>query len=196
MRGVQRARPLSLLLSILVMGCTAAPVATETAADAYWRLRAQSEAASYVASYETSAGSAVVYALPPNRRLDVEETVGTEQITIAIFYRNEGTYVCDVTHRPRKCTMTDQPDATPHAQPGTPSLTRIERAPGRTVAGVAATCFTLIALSDERLRREVCFAPDGVLVFVSGPGEADGPDDRIEAVSVSAVRPEQLDPLK
>ena len=171
-------------------------LATESPAQAYWRLRAQSEVAAYIASYETSAGAAVVYALPPARRLDVDTMVAGEQVTIARFYRAEGTYVCDMTHRPRRCTVTDEPDGTPHAQPGTPSLTRIERAPARTIAALPATCFSLIAVADERSRREICFSPDAVLLLVLGTGEEDGPIDRIEATRVAAVRPDQLDPYK
>ena len=171
-------------------------LATESPAQAYWRLRAQSEVAAYIASYETSAGAAVVYVLPPARRLDVDTMVAGEQVTIARFYRAEGTYVCDMTHRPRRCTVTDEPDGTPHAQPGTPSLTRIEPAPARTIAALPATCFTLVALADERSRREICFSPDAVLLLVMGTGEVDGPSDRIEATSVATVRPDQLDPYK
>ena len=170
--------------------------ATESPAQAYWGLRARSEAAAYIASYETSAGTAVVYALPPARRLDIDTMVAGETVTIARFYRAEGTYVCNMTHRPRRCTVTDEPDGTPHAQPGTPSLTRIERASGRTIATLPATCFTLVALADERSRREICFSSDAVLLLVIGSGEVDGLTDRIEATSVTAVRPDQLDPYK
>ena len=169
---------------------------TESPAQSYWRLRAQSEDAAYIASYETSEGAAVVYALPPDRRLDVDTTIAGEHVIIARFYRREGTYVCDMTHRPRRCTVTDEPDGTPHAQPGTPSLTRIERAPARTIAALPAMCFTLVAVADERSRREICFSPDAVLLLVSGSGQVDGPSDRIEATSVATVRPDQLDPYK
>ena len=43
-------------------------LADETPAQAYWRLRAQSETVAFSATYETSEGTAVVYALPPDRR--------------------------------------------------------------------------------------------------------------------------------
>src|SRR5438552_4125761 len=170
----------ALLLAALMVACGSAP-AGETPAQAYWRLRAQSEAVAFAATYETSEGTAIVYALPPDRRLDEDTTVAGEPVTFARFYRAEGTYVCDITHRPRRCTVTDERDGTPHAQPGAPSLTRIERAPGRTVAGLAATCFVLIALADERFQREVCFASDGVLLFVNGTNAIDGPSDHLEA---------------
>lgn len=190
---MQRARPFVLLVAALIVACADAPAA-DSPAQAYWRLRAQSEDAAYTASYETSAGPAVVYALPPDRRLDIDTMVAAEHVTIARFYRAEGTYVCDMTHRPRRCTVTDEPDGTPHAQPGTPSLTRIERAPARTIAGLPATCFTLIALADERSRREICFSSDAVLLLVTGTGPVDGPSDRIEAMTVASVRSDQLDP--
>lgn len=182
-------------LAALMAACGSAP-ASETSAQAYWRLRAQSEAVAFTATYETSAGTTVVYALPPDRRLDEDTTVAGQHVTIARFYRAEGTYVCDITHRPRRCTVTDEPDGTPHAQPGAPSLTRIERAPARMVAGLAATCFMLIALADERFQREVCFAPDGVLLFVTGTGTVDGPSDHLEATRVAPVHREQLDPFQ
>lgn len=188
------AQALAVVLAALTVACASAPV-TESPAAAYWRLRAQSEEAAYVASYDSSAGPMLVYSLPPNRRLDVDQTVAGEQVRVARFYRAEGTYVCEMTHRPMRCTVTDEPDGTPHAQPGAPSLTRIERAPGRTVAGLAATCFVLIALADERFRREVCFSADAVLLLVIGTGEVDGPSDRLEATRVTAVHPDQLDPL-
>ena len=202
-RGVEVAIVASVLLLTACVPGGAVPAtvlrdaqATESPAQAYWGLRARSEAAAYLASYETSAGAAVVYALPPNRRLDVDMTVAGETVTIARFYRAEGTYVCDMTHRPRRCTVTDEPDGTPHAQPGTPSLTRIERAPGRTIATLPATCFTLVALADEQSRREICFSSDAILLLVIGSGAVDGPSDRIEATSVTTVRPDQLDPFK
>jgi hypothetical protein len=202
-RGVEAAIVASALLLTACVPSGAVPGTvlrdappTESPAQAYWGLRARSEDASYIASYETSAGSALVYAMPPDRRLDVDTTFAGEQVTIARFYRTDGTYVCDMTHRPRRCTVTDEPDGTPHAQPGTPSLTRIERAPERTIAALPATCFTLIAVADERSRREICFSPDAVLLLVIGTGEGDGPIDRIEAIRVSTVRPDQLDPYK
>ena len=188
------AQALAVVLAALTAAC-GAPVA-DSPAVAYWQLRARSEEAAYVASYDTSAGPALVYALPPNRRLDEETIVAGEPVTVARFYRREGTYVCEMTHRPIRCTVTDEPDGTPHAQPGAPSLTRIERAPGRTVAGLAATCFVLIALADERFRREVCFSADAVLLLVIGTNGVDGPADRLEATRVTTtVDPDQLNPF-
>ena len=188
------ARLTALLLVSLVVACGDGSAAADSPAEAYWRLRARSEEAAAVVSYETSAGPALVYALPPARRLDVQRTVGGESVTIARFYRPDGTYVCDMTHRPRHCAVSDEPDGTPHAQPGEPSMTVIGRAPGRTIAGLPATCFSLVARADERLRREVCFSSAGVLLLVAATGSLDRPGDRIEASSVTAVHPEQLDP--
>ena len=75
----------------------------------------------------------------------------------------------------------------PHAQPADPSVTHVEFAPNRTIAGLPATCFTIIALRDEREPREGCCSLDGVLLYVGGGGLVDGAIDMVEMTSVTTA---------
>ena len=83
----------------------------------------------------------------------------------------------------------------PHAQPADPSVTHVEFAPNRTIAGLPATCFTIIALRDEREPREGCFSLDGVLLYVCGGGLVDGAIDIGRGDQRDAASRDDVEPL-
>jgi hypothetical protein len=155
----------------------------------------RSEQVAFKATYNTTAGDLTLYALPPSRRLDMPGTVEGRPTTVGMFFTGKGTYACDLASQPRVCerSSASAADGTPHAQPTDSGQWRVESAPERAIVGLRARCFKVVSRRDERLWRDVCFSPQGMLLYVGW--EKDGAVQMLEATAVSAVAAEDLDPV-